>query len=607
MSSTPLRLTAPVYVSARALSQHEGPSSSPRWAIVDGNGLFRWHANDESEVDNDAVIGHSGGSVGRWIRSVAFAATDLVELVRDATVDNEPDTLALRDEDGASHLSFVVGDRDKYEVLHVVTSNVALPALPSSSLTGGVALTEDQSVGLVGQTDPKQNGIYIVQSGALVRRSDFDSSADVVPGASFWVATGGSRWRLSSPASGTISVGTDNLVFTQSLPARGVVELGSVSNEVTFNGLRGRIQHLTATGSVNLTFTNLQEGETYFLWFTQDATGYHSLTIDGATPIATGSTSPDQVPSTDTMFQVSALPSGQIAVERSSAEIEATRLHGRDANTLPSLLYLRGGRPSAANHGAEPTNNLVFEMGLGAQSTNGETSQINFMHGDARIAQLTPWIAAEIGFVDVFGYDPAASEAPGLWRQRTPRYLRIHTGDNADTGMRCGILMFSSEELLLTTNTYVQLQSQEREGRIDFAWSTLAPSATDAGNGGGGLIKTVNRRVQTVGASTRRLFLDNLVANTRFAYCEAIITAHSVGNMRNRYRVFFTWLGATGGSSALVSDVEKSASGTGAAVGDISVSDNGAGGDVYIDVTQAAGVYTTTWTLFLKIHHEAVA
>lgn len=603
------RFAAPVYQTASALAQYRGPSDDLRFAIVDGLGLFRWHLNDTTDHDGESVIEPSGGPVGRWKVSTPFFDADLANLLNTASDEAEADSIAVRGEDGEIAASFIEGDEYKYEVDFVITSNVSLPALPSSSLTGGSALSSTQSVALVGQTAPAQNGIYVNDGGVLARRADFDSSADVVPGSTFFVVTGGSRWRLTSPT-GTISVGADALVFQQVGRSGGVVELGTVSNEVLFDGLLGRIYRLTASGSVNLTLSNLNPGETYVLHFTQDATGYHTLNIGGWTPIDVNSVASDGAPLSETVYCLVALSDSECAVYRVASDIIGPRVRGLDANTLPAALYIRGGRPSVDNHGKEPTNNVVFEAGLGAQSTNGETSQINLLHGDARIAELTPWIAAEIGFVDEYGYDPASSESLGAtppgtrtWRQRTPRKFRIHSGTNADTGVQSGILIHASKDLDFSANELVQTSVLDRGAYIAEAFANFTAVSSTSGDGQGGTARRVNRYVTTVGATTQYLYVGNDVPFSKLALCEARIIAHAAGDTRERFHFDFEWLGGTLGSGAFI-DSAKIGDYTGSTsrTGRILITDEGAGtnGMVSIRVTGVAAK-TINWTLFLDL------
>jgi pimeloyl-ACP methyl ester carboxylesterase len=110
----------------------------------------------------------------------------------------------------------VHGSPRKDDVQCIETANVADPTLVTAA--DGVTLTAGQRVAFVGQTDKTQNGIYSKPaSGPLVRATDFDDAEDIRFGSSFSVLEGatyaGSEWRLTSPTSGTITLGTTDLVF----------------------------------------------------------------------------------------------------------------------------------------------------------------------------------------------------------------------------------------------------------------------------------------------------------------------------------------------------------------------------------------------------------
>ncbi len=62
---------------------------------------------------------------------------------------------------------------------------------------------------------------------------------------------------------------------------KGSIPLGSVSGAQTFDGAKGNVCTLTATGNITLTLANLRVGETYLLQFTQDGTGGRTLETSG--------------------------------------------------------------------------------------------------------------------------------------------------------------------------------------------------------------------------------------------------------------------------------------------------------------------------------------
>lgn len=96
------------------------------------------------------------------------------------------------------------------------TGNIVLSGLLT---VDGVAVAADDRVLVKSQTDPKQNGIYIANSGDWKRARDFDSNRDVTKGTRVTVTDGstlaGREYVLTS--ANPIHVGTSNIVITESL------------------------------------------------------------------------------------------------------------------------------------------------------------------------------------------------------------------------------------------------------------------------------------------------------------------------------------------------------------------------------------------------------
>lgn len=104
----------------------------------------------------------------------------------------------------------------------VIATNIADLAAFTVASRDGQTLVEDDRVGLVGQTDASENGIYVVGvvttgEAELTRATDADASAEVTTGLTFVVLQGttygGSRWTLTT--AGAITLDTTNLTFTQ--------------------------------------------------------------------------------------------------------------------------------------------------------------------------------------------------------------------------------------------------------------------------------------------------------------------------------------------------------------------------------------------------------
>lgn len=107
-----------------------------------------------------------------------------------------------------------------------VSATLAVKAPVRAATTGEITLSGLQVIDAVAvaagdrvltkhQTDPSQNGIYVVDTGAWTRSPDFDGARNVAPGTRVYVATGdingGREFVVTS--SGEIVVGVSDLAF----------------------------------------------------------------------------------------------------------------------------------------------------------------------------------------------------------------------------------------------------------------------------------------------------------------------------------------------------------------------------------------------------------
>lgn len=119
------------------------------------------------------------------------------------------------------------GSDMKDAVRCVATSNITLSGLQTIDT---ITVVAGDRVGVVGQTDKKQNGIYIAASGAWSRSDDANSSTNFTSGLSFTVTEGSSSWIGSTWICTTpdpITLGTSELNFVLGSGAM----LFSVSND----------------------------------------------------------------------------------------------------------------------------------------------------------------------------------------------------------------------------------------------------------------------------------------------------------------------------------------------------------------------------------------
>lgn len=134
------------------------------------------------------------------------------------------------------------GLESKGSVRVIATTNIALSGLLTID---GITLLAGQRVGVIGQTDPTKNGIYVAAAGAWTRAADFAAGA-AGRSAYFWVqegTTNGDTGWVCISDEGSDVVGTDSLTFTQFTgaaaiqPGDGLTKVGNVFNVVGAAGI----------------------------------------------------------------------------------------------------------------------------------------------------------------------------------------------------------------------------------------------------------------------------------------------------------------------------------------------------------------------------------
>jgi len=120
-------------------------------------------------------------------------------------------------------LALVVAQDKKNAVRVVSTTNITFTGSAPDSVDG-ISLAVGDRIGLVGQTNASQNGIYVVQTlgtgsnGTWIRSTDVDASNEVTQGMTFDVSEGntyvGTTWLLVTVD--PIVLNTTNLTFIQS-------------------------------------------------------------------------------------------------------------------------------------------------------------------------------------------------------------------------------------------------------------------------------------------------------------------------------------------------------------------------------------------------------
>ena len=206
--------------------------------VYDGTG-WRKAIHALSSSTTALVISESNGSVTFSIAdAVASGASGLLngtdkQALDNKTSTNTASTIALRDSGGRLQVSAPVNDLDaanksyvdaartgldvKASVRAATTGNLSLTTdLENGDTVDGVTLATGDRVLVKNQTTGSENGIYVVQaSGAAVRATDADGSAEVTPGMFTFVEEGtlnaDSGWVMTN--NGTVTLGSTALEF----------------------------------------------------------------------------------------------------------------------------------------------------------------------------------------------------------------------------------------------------------------------------------------------------------------------------------------------------------------------------------------------------------
>lgn len=118
----------------------------------------------------------------------------------------------------------------------VLAVAVADHGLSGTADIDGQPITAGARIGVVGQTDPEENGIYIAAAGGWARATDANENTEINAGMAFAViggsTYGGSVWLLTT--TGAIDIGTTELAFAQINPVYSGSTAGgiAVSNHV---------------------------------------------------------------------------------------------------------------------------------------------------------------------------------------------------------------------------------------------------------------------------------------------------------------------------------------------------------------------------------------
>lgn len=125
------RRAATVFASRAAIAAEQGPRAEQYAIPLDYPRIYKWTLNSQVAIDGVAVLGHSGGSIGRWIAVEGYpiASSTVANLpVADGT--NAP--VLVTDEAGGPVMAFDDGSKWRRS-----TDRVAVSVLPRTIIFNG--------------------------------------------------------------------------------------------------------------------------------------------------------------------------------------------------------------------------------------------------------------------------------------------------------------------------------------------------------------------------------------------------------------------------------------------------------------------------------------
>lgn len=330
-------------ISASSVTQHQASLTIAESQITDGSILARLAASETVS--------------GSWTFSNAItqntAPTNATHVATKQYVDNVASGmnvhLACRAATNAALTATY--DNGTAGVGATLTGTGALPTID------GVTLTDGDRVLVKNQSDQKQNGIYVVTKTTanweLTRADDFDNSptGEIIAGDSTFVQEGSqatTQW--VQVTTGSISIGTSNLVFTQ---------FGGPGSYVGGTGINVSSNTISNTG-----VTSAVAGTGIGV---SGATGAVTITNNGVTSLVAGT----NIGISASTGAVTVSVSGTVASATSATT--ATNVAGGAAN---SLVYQTGS--GATSFIATGTGVLAASGGLPAYTTTPTLTGTNF-------------------------------------------------------------------------------------------------------------------------------------------------------------------------------------------------------------------------------------
>lgn len=223
---TPIDLAQNELQNPRAQNLASAPGSPVAgqfwYDTTSGRFIFR---GASANIDPTARANHSGTQTASTIsdfntavqtnRLDQLAAPTAAVSLNSQRITNLADPTSAQDAATKTYVDNLINGTDwKQSVRAATTANITLSGLQTID---GISLSANDRVLVKDQTTASANGLYTAQSGAWVRTTDADTSAEVTSGLAVMVTegttNGDTQWRLTT--NDAITLGTTSLVFAQ--------------------------------------------------------------------------------------------------------------------------------------------------------------------------------------------------------------------------------------------------------------------------------------------------------------------------------------------------------------------------------------------------------